>query len=68
MVVLGGLGSVWGAYVGGLCIGVIEALAGFYIDPALKSAMWFSVFIAVLIVRPAGLFGRAGAGWSASVT
>ncbi len=61
VVVLGGLGSVWGAYVGGLCIGVIEALAGFYIDPALKSAVWFAAFIVVLILKPSGLLGQAGA-------
>jgi len=61
VVVLGGLGSVWGAYIGGLAIGVIEALAGFYIDPALKSAIWFTVFVIVLIVRPSGLLGQAGA-------
>ncbi len=61
VVVLGGLGSVWGAYIGGLIIGIIEALAGFYVDPALKSAIWFAVFVIVLIVRPAGLLGQAGA-------
>lgn len=61
VVVLGGLGSVWGAYIGGFIIGLIEALAGYYLDPALKHAIWFMVFIAVLIVRPGGLFGIAGA-------
>lgn len=61
VVVLGGLGSVWGAYIGGLTIGVIEALAGFYVDPALKSAIWFAVFVIVLVVRPSGLLGQAGA-------
>ncbi len=61
VVVLGGLGSVWGAYIGGLIIGLIEALAGFYVDPALKSAIWFAVFVVVLIVRPSGLLGQAGA-------
>ncbi|WP_137389877.1 branched-chain amino acid ABC transporter permease [Rhodoligotrophos defluvii] len=61
VVVLGGLGSVWGAFIGGFIIGLIEALAGYYLDPALKHAVWFLVFIAVLIVRPGGLFGIAGA-------
>jgi branched-chain amino acid transport system permease protein len=61
VVVLGGLGSVWGAYFAGLIIGVIEAFAGFYIDPTLKSAVWFLIFIAVLIVRPSGLLGIVGA-------
>ncbi len=61
VVVLGGLGSVWGAYIGGLIVGVVEAFAGYYIDPALKNAIWFIIFLAVLIVRPAGLFGQVGA-------
>lgn len=61
VVVLGGLGSVWGAYVGGLLVGIVEACAGFYLDPALKQAVWFLIFIAVLVVRPSGLLGQAGA-------
>ena len=47
VVVLGGLGSVWGAYIGGLVVGVVESFAGFYIDPALRQAIWFLIFIAV---------------------
>lgn len=61
VVVLGGLGSVRGAYVGGFLVGLTEAIAGFYIDPALKHAVLFIVFIVVLLVRPSGLFGHAGA-------
>ncbi|MAW87051.1 MAG: branched-chain amino acid ABC transporter permease [Phyllobacteriaceae bacterium] len=61
VVVLGGLGSVWGAFFGGFIIGLIEAFAGYYLNPELKHAIWFLVFIAVLIVRPGGLFGIAGA-------
>lgn len=61
VVVLGGLGSVWGAFFGGFIIGLVEAFAGYYFDPALKHAIWFLIFIAVLIVRPGGLFGIAGA-------
>jgi branched-chain amino acid transport system permease protein len=61
VVVLGGLGSVWGALIGGFVIGLVEAFAGYYFDPALKHAIWFLIFIAVLIVRPGGLFGIAGA-------
>ena len=60
VVVLGGLGSVWGAYIGGLIVGVVEAFAGYYIDPALKSAVWFTIFLVVLIVRPSGLMGQVG--------
>jgi branched-chain amino acid transport system permease protein len=61
VVVLGGLGSVWGAYVGGFLIGITEAVAGYYLDPALKTAIWFAIFIGMLIVRPSGLFGVVGA-------
>ena len=61
VVVLGGLGSVWGAYIGGLIVGVVEAFAGYYIDPSLKQAVWFIIFLVVLILRPAGLFGQVGA-------
>lgn len=61
VVVLGGLGSVWGAYVGGLIVGIVEAFAGYYIDPSLKSAVWFLIFLVVLVVRPSGLLGQVGA-------
>jgi branched-chain amino acid transport system permease protein len=61
VVVLGGLGSVAGAYFGGIIVGVVEAFAGYYIDPELKQAIWFLIFLAVLIVRPTGLFGQVGA-------
>ncbi len=60
VVVVGGLGSVPGAYVGGFLIGAVEAFSGYYLDPTLGSAFYFLVFLIVLIVRPAGLFGRAG--------
>lgn len=61
VVVLGGLGSVAGAFVGGFIVGLTEAFAGYYIDPELKHAVIFIVFIAVLLVRPSGLFGKVGA-------
>lgn len=61
VVVLGGLGSVPGAFIGGIIVGLIEAFAGFYIDPSLKQAIWFLVFVAVLVVRPQGLMGQQGA-------
>ena len=61
VVVLGGLGSVWGTYLGGLIVGVVESFAGYYIDPVLRSAVWFVIFLMVLIVRPSGLMGQMGA-------
>jgi branched-chain amino acid transport system permease protein len=60
VVVVGGLGSVTGAYIGGFLIGAVEAFSGFYLDPTLGTAFYFLVFLVVLIVRPAGLLGRAG--------
>lgn len=61
VVVLGGLGSVPGAYIGGLMVGLLESFSGYYIDPALKQAIWFVIFVVVLVVRPSGLMGQAGA-------
>jgi branched-chain amino acid transport system permease protein len=61
VVVLGGLGSVPGAFIGGILVGVMEAFAGYYVDPALKQAIWFVIFVVVLVVRPSGLMGQAGA-------
>ncbi|MSQ66438.1 MAG: branched-chain amino acid ABC transporter permease [Limnohabitans sp.] len=61
VVVLGGLGSIWGAYIGGMMVGVVEAFAGYYIDPVLRSAVWFLIFLVVLVVRPSGLLGQVGA-------
>src|SRR6185503_15065565 len=61
VVVLGGLGSVPGAYLGGLMVGLMESFAGYYVDPALKQAIWFIIFVIVLVVRPSGLMGQAGA-------
>jgi len=61
VVVLGGLGSVPGAIVGGLVIGVVEQLSGFFVETSLRQVVYFLIFIAVLAVRPAGLFGQRGA-------
>jgi branched-chain amino acid transport system permease protein len=59
IVIFGGLGSVPGAIVGGLAIGLIENLAGAYISFAFKDVFTFVLLIAVLLLRPSGLFGRA---------
>lgn len=57
IVVLGGLGSIPGAVVGSLIIGVVDTMSGYLIDPALKEAIYFVVFVAILLWKPAGLFG-----------
>lgn len=58
IVIFGGLGSVPGAIVGGLAIGLIENLSGAYISFAFKDVFTFLLLIAVLLLRPSGLFGR----------
>jgi len=55
VVVLGGLGNMYGAFLGGLIIGLIESLAGAYIDPALKEVIYFVIFILILLWKPSGL-------------
>ncbi len=57
--VLGGFGSIPGAVVGGLIIGVVEALAGFYLPEGFKDVAAYIVLLLVLLVRPEGLFGEA---------
>lgn len=57
IVVLGGMGSVVGALLGGLVIGVVESLSGLYLGDSLGQIGIFLIFILVLLVRPTGLFG-----------
>jgi branched-chain amino acid transport system permease protein len=59
IVILGGLGSMPGALLGGILVGVSEALAGFLVEPSFKSAFSFGLLILVLLARPQGLLGRA---------
>jgi branched-chain amino acid transport system permease protein len=56
--VVGGFGSVPGAIVGGLIIGVVEALAGFYLPEGFKDVAAYVVVLLVLLVRPSGIFGE----------
>ncbi len=57
-VALGGFGSIIGALVAGVVIGEVEALSAFVLEPSLKQVGMFVVYLAVLMVRPRGLFGR----------
>jgi branched-chain amino acid transport system permease protein len=57
--VLGGLGSVGGALLGGLLFGVIEALGAHYVGSGLPDAVALGVLLVVLVVRPTGIMGRA---------
>jgi branched-chain amino acid transport system permease protein len=57
IVVLGGMGSFVGALIGGLLIGVVESVGGLYLGESLGQVGIFAIFIAVLLLRPQGLFG-----------
>jgi len=57
IVVLGGMGSVPGALIGALLIGVAESLSGLFLGESLGQIGIFLIFIIVLLVRPRGLFG-----------
>jgi branched-chain amino acid transport system permease protein len=59
--VLGGFTSMTGAFLGGLLIGVLENMAGYYISTSSKSAIALIVVFAVLMARPSGLFAQAKA-------
>ncbi|MBC3772914.1 ATP-binding cassette domain-containing protein [Brucella melitensis] len=58
VVVLGGLGSIPGAFVGALIIGVIDTMSGYYIGSDLREAVVFGIFLLILILKPSGLFGK----------
>ena len=58
IVVLGGMGSFGGALLGGLLIGVVESLSGLWLGDSLGQVGIYAIFIAVLLLRPQGLFGE----------
>ena len=57
VVIVGGLDSVLGALVGGILIGLVEALAGAYLGGEYKLLATFVVLVAILMLRPYGLYG-----------
>ncbi len=57
IVVLGGMGSMPGAALGGLIVGVIEGVVGLYVQAAAAQIVLFGLFVVILFVRPAGLLG-----------
>jgi branched-chain amino acid transport system permease protein len=58
-VVLGGLGSVTGAFFGGLTIGLVQQLSTLFLPNQLQNSAIFVVFLGIILLRPNGLFGRA---------
>jgi branched-chain amino acid transport system permease protein len=57
IVVLGGLGSFVGAFIGALALGVVETLAAYFTDTQLAEGVSYAVLVLVLLLRPSGLFG-----------
>jgi len=56
-VAMGGFGSIPGAFIAGILVGSVEALAGFYIAPVFKYIAVFGLYLAVVFLRPKGIFG-----------
>ncbi|MBM3732126.1 MAG: branched-chain amino acid ABC transporter permease [Acidimicrobiia bacterium] len=57
-VALGGFGSILGSLVAGVMIGLIESLGGLLISPSYKNVIVYALYLAVVLIRPMGLFGR----------
>ena len=58
IVILGGMGSVPGAVVGALIIGLVESLSSYFITPAISPFFMYIIFVVILLVRPVGLLGK----------
>ncbi|HLF48880.1 MAG TPA: branched-chain amino acid ABC transporter permease [Methylomirabilota bacterium] len=61
IVIIGGMGSLPGAFVGGLLVSVAESLGAIFLRPSMKELVSFSLLILILLFRPAGLFGKRAA-------
>src|SRR5262245_18933236 len=59
IVIIGGLGSLPGAFLGGLLVSIAESLGAVFLSPSMKELVSFSLLIVILLLRPAGLFGKA---------
>lgn len=57
-IALGGFGSIEGAFLAGLIVGVVEAFSGFFLPSMLKPVVVFSLYLIVITIRPKGLLGR----------
>ena len=61
IVIIGGMGSLLGAFVGGLLVSLAESVGAVFLKPSLKELFSFSLLVVILLLRPAGLFGRRSA-------
>ena len=57
IIVLGGMGNIWGAMVGGLILGMAEILSVGYLASSFRDAFAFGLMILILLIKPSGLFG-----------
>ena len=58
-VVLGGMGSIFGAFWGGVTVGFVQQFSALILPPQLQNAAIFVVFLMIVLLRPQGLFGRS---------
>ena len=58
VVVLGGLGSLWGSFVGGILIGILEEVVASQVGPQYRDLIVFSFLVLILVIRPQGIFGK----------
>lgn len=59
VIVLGGMGSILGTFVGAMIVGMVQTLAAYALDPQLAYIIVFGMLIVVLLIKPTGLFGHA---------
>lgn len=59
VVIMGGVGNLLGALAAGLILGLVETMVASFVDPGLTLAATYLIFLAVLVIRPQGLFGKA---------
>jgi branched-chain amino acid transport system permease protein len=57
-VIIGGLGSMWGTFLGGIILGVMQTLGGYFFGPASQMLVVYLIVLVILAIRPQGLFGR----------
>ena len=57
-VIMGGLGNVIGAMVGGLLLGLVQSMSQLFVPLELNSAVVFGLFLAMMLIRPSGIFGE----------
>jgi branched-chain amino acid transport system permease protein len=58
VVVLGGLGSLWGSFLGGILIGILEEVVASQVGPQYRDLIVFSFLVLILVIRPQGIFGK----------